>query len=415
MTSLDKLYGTGGKKDGQRKSGLDALFAEREENIINTARELDAEAIILEKQRAVEESRRKLEESRRLSSGAAGSGGGFSAGGSNTAVELIKMLHAQGMELQKATDYVANMDQDTMMKLAVVSGSPGGMNQLLPFILFSKKDTVTPVEMAEVSKKYFEMGQASHAAQASPMSPIREMVDLGLLKPKGDDGETIAYFNDKLERLEEKVELEREARHQADIAHANEMAATRQQMNEDKFKALEAKLTEAQSGGPTGKRTPMEQIEDAVAVVEKVKTLGGDLGAHSPIQEINDVVGTVVNAPGMMRVFDASAQAIRERGMGGAGRGGGVRPQTTVTQAPTAGQNFYCDNCLAEGVRTTLTMTPELIAGTGTVRCPKCGREFANQRARGGGGAAGAGGPGSPPPPGGGQPPTGKPFFPGGF
>lgn len=410
MTTLDKLYGSGGKGGGTEKTrgSLEDLFEEEERNKVMKIRGLDAERMYLEKLKELERAKRDLEQLRG-STTPTNAWGGLSTqgqGGSATGLELVNILVKQGMEMQKAVDTIANMDPETLLKLQMISGSPNGMNAMAPLWLFGKQPTVSPMDVVNAAKDLVKTMQPQQS-----VSPAKDLAEaIAILRPKDESGEAVGYLNEKLDQLNAKLDAEREARHQSDLKHADDLRQADRANMELRLADISKKLDEANN-----KKTP--GAEDPIAYITKtrddLKALGlvGDVKEASPVDVVNRVTETIMNSPGMNSLLNSAGQRIRERGTGGGPRAAAAQAQQ---QQITPGQTFFCDVCNAgvpeKGIppstRTVLAITPGLAAGREQVTCPRCGTSFAKQ-----------GAPGQPPPAGSGSspPPSGSGSFPGGF
>ena len=360
--------------------------------------DLQVEKLTLDQEKGILQSRQELERLRSM-----GNTGGGGQQDVNPELSLVKEFVKDGMELTKATDMISKMPPAQRLQLLMLAQSKGGAQYMAPFLAVAGQPDTSVDQAIKLMEKAQEMALKNQPSGPQPMTINDVLSIFDRLKPGEDQQNQMAYLAEKQEKLEVKLEQEREARHQTEIKYQNELAALRQQNLENQMKELGIKLEEIKKGDRSN-QSPLAYFKEAKETLTAMGVPIGDAAtAKSPLEEANAIVKTVMDSPGLGKVFDAAGQRIRDGGFSRRSTQPAVQPSTGL--AP--GEQILCDNCLAQGRKTALPITRGVIAGTEAVTCPVCNKTYK----KGAGGQPGGGQPGD------GQPGPDSPSkrFPGSF
>ncbi len=381
-TTIDKITGTA--RGGTKRTTIDDLFEERQVRAVQKVREMEAKKVELEQRKELLQAERDVQRLERDESG--GSGADV-----NAEMQLVRQFVKDGMEIGKATEMISKMDPTQRIQLQMLAQTRGGAAYLAPWLAVARQPDTSVEQAIKLMEKANDMALKNQPQGQQPLSIHDVIMLFDKMKPGEETNSQMAYLNDKLEKMEVKLEAEREDRHRQEVAHRDEIAKLRQENIDAQLKQLSGKLEEVTKT----KEDPLEYFKKAKETLKEVGVPIGEGAVKSPLEEANTLIKTVVESPGMNKVFDATSARIREGGFS-RGAGGGA---PVAAAALTSGQQILCDNCLAQGRRTVLPITAGVIAGTESVTCPVCKVTFRK------GGAP----PGSPPS---GSPPPSPPRFP---
>lgn len=133
------------RKAKKGKGKLEEVLEQRKDLLATSLQESQVERMIEEDRRRAVEERRKRQKTE------------AGVEESQSPMQMILgFLASQGLKGEDAAKFMKALDEETIMKLNMLSSSPQGQNALLPLMLFGRQPQTTVKDMSEISKGYVD-------------------------------------------------------------------------------------------------------------------------------------------------------------------------------------------------------------------------------------------------------------------
>lgn len=355
MTNIDEILKTKVKPTGEGGGGGDSsvedYLKDQSKMKIARARESEIDKIISENEKDAAINRKE----KLMITGASSPLDLSVAVSPNAQHALLKTLIDSGTDAKKAADFLKELDEPTLARLMVLSGNPTGGNSLAPLLLAARQPTTQIGELVDAAQKISTMvtptKREGFVEYADAFATVADIMDAR--RPKDDGSSSI---REEVRAMRESLEAEREARHQSDMHYQETIATLKESQLSTQLQEIRGEL-ESLKG-----RNLATEVDEAKQMLEK---LGMKVGSGGDLDVIREVTDTIVKAPAVEELSKAVGDRIRSGG-------GFARPQRT----PPGSQTIYCEVCASRGVRTPLTVTPEMQAGKADLTCHICGTAF---------------------------------------
>lgn len=178
MTKVEEIVREAKKGKGK----LDEVLERRKDMQATALEESMVDRMIEEDRRRAAEERSKR---RKIESGVSES--------ESTMTSLLAFLTQQGVKGEDAAKFIKALDEETIMKLNMLSASPQGQNALMPLLLFSRQPQTNLKDLSDISKGYVDTAVKLVETMRPPERGEKE----------GPEGAFLTLFSKTLDELKE--------------------------------------------------------------------------------------------------------------------------------------------------------------------------------------------------------------------
>ena len=350
MTKLDEIFH---KKRSEMlepsKSSIDDVLEEEEEDLAREAKKTRLEEIITGRKKRIAEDQRDI----RILKGHEEEASSDVSVTPNVTAALVETLISSGVDSEKANAFIKGLDQESVAKLALLSGSQKGSQSLVPLFLLAKQPTSTVNDLIEGTKTLIETAQSlGGSSQPFTLTDFAEAVNK--LRPQGDN-EQYKVLIDEVRSLRDKYDQAMQRQGERELAHQKELSEQRENVLRGDVQAVRSELASLRDRDLSTEVTKSKKLLEDLGLKVGVSTGREDL------QVAREIIGDVMKSKAVESLSEAAGERIR---------------QSTSRTVAAPGQQIFCDICLKRGVRTPLTLTPEVLAGTAPLICQICGAKY---------------------------------------
>ena len=345
---------TRGESPGRSKS-IDEVLKEEEVATIDEAKRVKLEEITSGRRVRIAENEAKSERLRNIHTG----GGGTVTVGEAPIKALLQGFVESGVEPEKAASFIKALDDESIARLVMLGGS--NTNSLMPLVMMAKKESITVKDLADYTSSYIDtVMKLKGDNQAFSFKDVIE----GMVAIQGMQGDNSELMNE-IRELKGQVQENTKAYYETQIQHTKELSTLREDATRKDLADVRQALTNLQN------RSFKAQIQEyreglEAAGLKVIQPTGGDEKGFN----IEKLTETIIKAPAVEGLISNIGESIKIRAS-----------QQRASQPPSGKQTRastqrYCDACMAKGVRTILSIPPEVFEGKATVTCEICGNTY---------------------------------------
>ena len=293
MTRLDEVVvkdqaSEAGQSEPRISKTIDDVLKEEDTSLVQEAKRSRLEEIVANRKKRTAEAKR---DTTRLEEGLPGANVSVSG---NTSAAILKMLVDSGMDGTKASQFIKELDQESLAKIAIMSGGNRGSDFLLPLILAGKNQGTTAKELAEIGRSYIDVAQeAMQNAGSGPTATelVTLMVTLNdKMRPPAPDNSAVTALSAKVDAQNAQVLNLMNEMNKERVDHQKELALVRENELKSQIANVQAQVANYQN------RDPFKELETYKNTLEKFGFKVGTGGADD-IDRTSKIVDTIMKAP----------------------------------------------------------------------------------------------------------------------
>lgn len=355
MGKLEEIFTRKGSRVSGDTTSLDSILDQQDQELVRATKRLQVEKVKVEQEKSIAKDRAEMVGYENVLRQA-----GPSSVAPSTLNAMIKAFIDSGVDPEKTNAFFKGLDEEALARMAIISGGSRA-ESLMPLIFMAKQKGTTADELIRVGELFVDKAMKSQ----SPMG-IKEVIEIVALVNAGKEAgsEQTGILLEEMKAQREQTQEVLEKMHEREIESERRFSDLQATTLNAQITEMRAEITQL------GARDFATEIEKAKGTLEKLglKVVTPSQAGEGDLDKANKLIGTVLNTPGVGGLLNAVGDGIRSRAMSA--------PASQPVAPKSSAGTVVCEVCMQKGVRTLLSLTPEVISGAASITCPNCGSTF---------------------------------------